>query len=106
MKIVKDNDSVKRKISNIQVIIAATLVVIALIFIYKEYKEYKQEQQAVKLIYDMGISEKNREEMIKNSTRILQSTNKEWNKANEKPKSDMGKANMELEEQTIKIRTH
>lgn len=105
-RIVKDNNFVKRKISNIQVIIAAALIAIALILIYKEYKEYRQEQQAVKLINAMDISEKNTQEIIKNSTKLLQDTNKEWNRANEKIKRDMDRENIEMEEQTKRIRTH
>lgn len=80
MGITSNNNFIKIKKSSIQIIIATALVTIALILIYKEYKEYRQEQAAVKMMNALGISGKNTNEIIENSTKMLNEANRELEK--------------------------
>lgn len=72
-------------------IIAIGITIITFIMISKEYKEYKEEEAAIKMLNALGMSGKNTEEMIQNSTKIINETNKEFSKLNEKLKKDMEK---------------
>lgn len=86
MGITNNNNFIKIKKSSIQIIIATALVTIALILIYKEYKEYRQEQAAVKMMNALGISGKNTNEIIENSTKMLNEANREFEKQMKKIK--------------------
>lgn len=86
MGITSNNNFIKIKKSSIQIIIATALVTIALILIYKEYKEYRQEQAAVKMMNALGISGKNTNEIIENSTKMLNEANREFEKQMKKIK--------------------
>lgn len=77
MKITNNDDFIKIKKINIQMIIAGAVVTIALVLIYKEYKEYRQEQEAIKMLNALGKELEPYNESMKKSLKTIDKMNDE-----------------------------